>query len=284
MRTEKTVIQWLKDASPVLYKKTESPLSDARVLLSRHLQVNTAWLAAHPDEILDLDCLAELDQKLNQLASGVPLPYVINHWEFFGLDFYITPAVLIPRPETEILVEVALAWLDEHPQVTTAYDVGTGSGCIAVALANQKPRLHVVAIDKSKSALDVAKENVEHHRLTKQIDLKQNDLLAGLPADEIHLVCANLPYIPTGDLPSLDVAQHEPIQALDGGVDGLDLSRALLEEAAPQLRRPYCILLELEYRQADAMITFAETLLHNASINIIKDISGLSRVICIEGE
>jgi release factor glutamine methyltransferase len=284
MKTEKTVIQWLKDASLVLFKKTESPLSDARVLLSRHLQVNTAWLAAHPDEILGLECLAELDQQLSQLASGVPLPYVINHWEFFGLDFYVTPAVLIPRPETEILVEVALAWLDEHPQVSKAYDVGTGSGCIAVALAHQKPRLQVVAIDKSESALDVAKENVKRHNLTKQIDLRQNDLLAGLPIEDIHLMCANLPYIPSGDLLVLDVARHEPIQALDGGVDGLDLSHALLKQASPRLNPPFCILLEMEYRQAEAMVSFTEKLLPEASVNVIRDISGLSRVICIEGE
>lgn len=284
MTTEITVLQWLKDASLILYKKTDSPLSDARVILSRQLNVNTTWLAAHPDSVLDSGCLSELQEKLDQLVSGVPLPYVIQHWEFFGLDFYVTPAVLIPRPETEILVELALSWLDEHPQVSKAFDVGTGTGCISVALAHHKSRLHIIAIDKSETALEVARINIDRHHLSDRITLVQSDMLTGIRDEYIQLLCANLPYIQTSDLVDLPVSRHEPIAALDGGEDGMDYHRILLRQAKPLLMAPYYILLEMEYRQAEKLMKIAAETLPGSMSHIVKDISGLSRVICIESE
>jgi release factor glutamine methyltransferase len=181
---------------------------------------------AHP-EIPDQ---AQLDpeQAVCRFENGEPLPYILGHWEFLGIEFGITPEVLIPRPETELLVEKAIAWLQESPVRRTVADVGTGSGIIAVSVAVHIPDAQVLATDISYQALRVARANARKFDVSSRIDFIQCDILPQHPdplptQGHFDLICANLPYIPTESLHRLPIYQREPTIALDGGEDGLDL-------------------------------------------------------------
>ncbi len=200
------------------------------------------------------------------------------------MDFYITPDVLIPRPETELLVEQGLAWLVKHSDIHTGYDIGTGSGNIAISLACNHPNLHMVAVDTSEAALAVAEQNINQHGLSDRIQLIQSNLLESVPINEYHFLCANLPYIPRGEVLNLQVAQYEPIKALDGGLDGLDYYRTLIEQVAPFLSQPFCLLLEIEYRQSDAIRLIIQNAISGAEIQIFPDLAGLPRIVKVEGE
>jgi release factor glutamine methyltransferase len=218
---------------------------------------------------------------LNQRAQGVALPYLLGEWEFYGLPFWVSPAVLIPRPETELLVERALAWLQSHPACTRAVDVGTGSGCIAVTLARKRPQLHVDALDLSFPALQVARRNVGRHQVTDHVCLVQGDLLAPL-AGPYRLVCANLPYIPSASLAALPVAANEPRLALDGGRDGLIVIQELLLQARRVTAPGTCLLLEVEYRQGAEAIALAGQIFPQAQIQVHRDLAGLDRLLEVQ--
>ncbi len=278
-----TILDWLSENSTRLQGITETPLNDVRVLLSDHLNINPTWLASHPDEIMSLASLIGLEEKMEQLISGFPLPYILKHWEFYGLDFYVTPDVLIPRPETEVLVEHGLDWLANHPEIHTGFDIGTGSGNIAISLAWHDPSLQMTAADRSEAALAVAQINVDRHKLSDRLQLTKSNLMESIPTTEIHFLCANLPYIPREDLINLQVAQYEPIIALDGGLDGLDYYRALLQQVSPRLSPPFCLLLEMEYRQSEALTMIIKDSLPETDIRIIPDLAGLLRIMMITG-
>jgi release factor glutamine methyltransferase len=254
---------------------------DAQVLLAHITGRTRAWVLAHPELALTGEEEINLEAALARLEQGEPLPYVLGHWEFYGLDFWVTPATLIPRPETELLVESAMEWLGLHPGRRLAADVGTGTGCIAVALAAHFPDLHLLACDISLQALKVAQKNVLRHGLRSQISCLQADLLP--PARQpFNLICANLPYIPSEALKSLAVASWEPCQALDGGPDGLDPVRRLLN-SAPAALAPGCrMLLEIEATQGAAALELARSAFPRAEVVLIQDLAGRDRLICIQ--
>src|SRR5512143_2162838 len=156
--------QVLEATAARLSTVSESPQLDAQVLLAYVLDKPRTWVLAHPDSAPEPEAALKLEPMLRRLEQGEPLPYVLGHQEFFGLDFELTPDVLIPRPETELLVEKALAWLEAAPERRTVADVGTGSGCIAVSLATRLPDLHVLATDISMAALRVARRNAQKFR------------------------------------------------------------------------------------------------------------------------
>jgi release factor glutamine methyltransferase len=260
---------------------SETPGLDAQVLLAHILQRDRAWILAHPEHALSPGELDQLDQAEQRLAREEPLPYVLGHWEFYGLNYALSPDVLIPRPETELLVETALTWLQAHPEVRFAADVGTGSGCIAVALAANCPDLQIIACDLSLPALRVARQNAIHHNVADRIHLFQGDLLAPA-AGPFALVCANLPYIPTRTLMDLPVADHEPRQALDGGPDGLVLVARLLDQLMSRLAPRGLALLEIEATCGAAALTATRRVVPEATIQIRKDLYGLDRLVCIE--
>lgn len=185
---------------------------------------------------------------VQRLERGEPLPYVLGHWEFFGLDFDLTPEVLIPRPETELLVERAIPWLQSSSQRRSIADIGTGCGCIAVSIAKHISSGHILATDISSAALEVARRNANKHHVENQIEFIECDILPKSFSDErrFDLICANLPYIPTGKLRNLPIYGREPALALDGGDDGLDLFRRLLAIAPKRLAPGGRILLEIE--------------------------------------
>ncbi len=251
---------------------------EAQLLLSAVLGKSRAWLIAHPEAEIDPEQQVRLDRLLEQLADGIPLPYLLGHWEFYGLDFIVSPAVLIPRPETELLVEHAIAWLQGDPSKRAVADVGTGSGCIAISIARQCPEVQFVATDISWEALQVARQNAIRHGVSRRLRLVQCDLLSAV-SGPFDLVCANLPYIPKPALAELPVARHEPIQALDGGPDGLAAIRGLLGEAHRWLAPGGRLLLEMQLDQGEAIQQSVERFFTAAQVIIHPDLAGLPRLV-----
>ncbi len=281
MTTTITIAEWLSRAIQTLRPITETPSIEAQALLAHVLGASRAYLLAHPEQPLDENTLESLERLLRRLEQGEPLPYVLGGQEFYGLPIKVTPAVLIPRPETEVLVEYALTWLRENPSRRTAIDVGTGSGCIAISLAHHIPDLKVLALDRSRAALRVAQENVIHYGLFNRICLVQSDLLRpiGLITD---LICANLPYIPSSRLPALKVTQFEPLEALDGGPKGLDLIQCLLEQAPYRLSAGGLLLAEIDASHADVLPSLARRFFPRARIEVRPDLAGLPRLLVIQ--
>lgn len=273
--------EWLKKARAQLKHFSDQPALESELLLAHQLGRSRAWVLAHNDHNLSSEQTTNLNEQLIQLCAGKPLPYILGHWEFFGLDFMVSPAVLIPRPETEMLVETALQWLQQNPTARRAVDVGTGSGCIAITLCRHIPDLNMTGIDLFDDALAISEKNAFLHQLQDRITLIQSDLLSACDA-RFNLICANLPYIPTGTLQSLRVSKHEPSTALDGGEDGLNLIDRLLHQAANHLASGGLILLEIEAGQGDSSRLLARACFPNASIEVKNDLAGLPRLLCVQ--
>jgi release factor glutamine methyltransferase len=249
--------------------------------MMKTLGVTRAWVIAHPEAVLTPGQSESFEHDLTQVASGTALPYVIGSWEFFGRPFIVTRDVLIPRPETEILVTAALRWLGERPHGRRVVDVGCGSGCIAISLALDMPEHKIHAVDVSPSALAVARRNAEAYHLEGEITLVEGDLLA--PFDgPFDLVCANLPYIPTDRLAELDVAMREPSLALDGGPDGLAGVERLALQLESRLAPGGQVLLELDPEQMDRASAIMCAVLPGAATNVLADLSGRDRVLVVD--
>ena len=263
---------------------SETPVLDAQVLLAHVLGKPRTWLLAHPEVNPDASETLRLEALMRRLEGGEVLPYLLGHQEFFGLDFDVTPDVLIPRPETELLVESAVAWLGAKPDRRTVADVGTGCGCIAICLAHSISDVRVLATEISRPALRVAAANSRKHRVSERIDLLQCDLLPscaeGLPTDRyFDLVCANLPYIPSATLHQLPIYGREPTVALDGGIDGLDLVHRLLSLAPDWLAPHGLILLEIEASQGNQALSLAYDAFSESTIHLHQDLTGRDRLL-----
>lgn len=266
---------------------SDTPALDASVLLAHILNKPRTWVMAHPELTLTSEQQEQLDNALARFEDGEPFPYILGHWEFFGLDFEITQDVLIPRPETELLVEKAIAWLQESPVRRTVADVGTGSGAIAVAIAVSVPDTHILATDISYKALEVARKNAQKFNVTDRIDFIECDILPPRPDSfptESHfdLVCANLPYIPTDTLRGLPIYSREPTLALDGGVDGLDLFRRLMKIVPDWLAPNGLILLEIEATCGVHALNLAYDMFSQAEIHLHQDLTGHDRLLEIQ--
>lgn len=225
----------------------------------------------------------QLERLVQERTRGIPLPYILGHWEFFGLDFLVTPDTLIPRPETETLVEYALDWLREQPRRRSAADVGTGTGCIAISLATQIPDLRFVCTDISFPALSVAGQNAQKHGVENRIDFVQADLLS-CARTTFDLICANLPYIPSQKLRELEIYGREPSLALDGGPDGLDLIGRMLQESRQRLSGSGLLLLEIEAEQGAAVLSLAQNTFQDGRVHLQSDLAGRDRLVLVQME
>jgi release factor glutamine methyltransferase len=267
--------------------------SDARIeaelLLAYSLGCTRTQLFAQytrvptPEEAVDFETL------LQRRLQGEPLAYITGHCEFYGLDLVVTPDVLIPRPETEQMVSMAMGELVAAQRRRRAVqdwmlaDIGTGSGAIAVALACRLPRCKVYAVDVSEAALAVARNNSARHGVTSRTLFRRGDLLAPV-AEPVDAILANLPYIPTEDMATLqvEVRDFEPRQALDGGPDGLDLYRQLLPQV-PRLLQPGGFLIcEIGVGQAGVMRQIAERSFPRGRITLHPDFAGIPRMLRVE--
>jgi release factor glutamine methyltransferase len=270
----------LNEARRRLAPNSESAALDGQVLLAHLLGVSRAWVLAHPEAQLSPEQESALQAALDRLEGGEPLPYVLGHWEFYGLDLIVTPEVLIPRPETELLVEQALSWLGQRSERHSVVDVGSGSGCIAVALAVNLPGLRLLASDISGPALRVSRRNALKHQVDGRVDFVQADLLPPT-APPFDLICANLPYIPLAELKSLPVYRFEPLLALSSGADGLDLIGRLLRSAPPRLAPGGMLLLEIEASQGSRALALARSIFPLAEIQVLRDLAGRERLLRI---
>lgn len=260
--------------------KFKAPLETGLLLISFGLQKPKTWILAHPEFLVNSEALASIKQFTLRLLKGEPLPYITNQQEFYGLPFIVSPAVLIPRPETELLVENAIKWLKANPQARSVLDVGTGSGCIAITLAKTFSELIFTAIDISLDALKIAKINAERNDVMQHINFLESDLLFSVDGN-FDVMCANLPYIPTSKLSQVNSLAYEPRLALDGGEDGLLLIRKLLLQAAGHINSPGLILLEIEESTGEAALEVAKQTFPDAAIVLQRDLADKERLISI---
>lgn len=232
----------------------ETARLDAELLIAHALDLQRVMLYARFDQPLAAPELAKIRGLVKRRGAGEPVAYLTGTREFWSLEMAVAPAVLIPRPDTEVLVEEALTRASET-EVRRIADVGTGTGCIAIALAKELPVAEIWALERAPDALAVATKNIETHGLTERVHPVQSNLLAGLPAsaEPLDLLVANLPYVDAEAMSRLDatVRDFEPHVALHGGADGLDLIRALVDVAPQKLRPGGIIALEAGYDQLE---------------------------------
>ncbi len=276
-----TIQEALKRASYLLAGCSESPRLDARVLLGILLKKDSAYLYAHPEKpLLPLEEKAYFSQ-IRRRRQGEPVAYITGEKEFMGLSFRVTPAVLIPRPETEILVEAALRAVRQSPlpPPLQVLDIGTGSGAIALSLAHYLPGARVTALDSSPGALEVARENARRLGLLSRVCFLKADLLPPLPPPRpFNLVVGNPPYIPSeelGRLP-LSVRAYEPREALDGGPDGLAFYRRLLPPPPALLAPGGTLALEVGAGQSREVSSLCPPPYRS---KVVKDYAGIDRVV-----
>ena len=295
-------------------RNIENPSFESEVLLRHILQINRAQLFLEKEQQLPLDKEQLFLRLIERCLQGEPAAYIIQRREFYGLDFYVDPRVLIPRPETELLVEEALDFAKNHFMLTIA-DIGTGSGAIAISLAvkllispfphpvilerseesqggvtpllqapvTPDPKLinnnvKIYATDISTSALEVARLNCEKHHVTENIKLLQGDLLDPLPRP-VDILIANLPYVSTADFALMPSARYEPSQALDGGESGLDQIFRLCRQIEGKVKPGGCVLLEIGMGQGQSVKDYLQILFKDTLIEIIPDLAGIERVL-----
>ena len=231
---------------------------DAEVLARHVLSWDRATLVAHGREPAPPGFAGVFDALIARRARREPVAQIVGQREFWGLDFEVTPDVLIPRPETEFVVEEAIAFAAEY-RCRTAIDVGTGSGCIAVSIAHELPSVHITATDCSDAALAVARRNAARHRVSDRISFVLTDLLDGVDGP-VDLIVSNPPYVPEPNAPALqaEVVRFEPPAALFGGADGLAVIRRLLHAARPRLAEHGRLIIEFGLGQDDEVSALAE--------------------------
>ena len=273
-----TVGEALEGASRKLRQHSDSPGTDAQLLLGEALGQPRAWILAHPESELSSAQLAQFEVSLTEVLDGAALPHVLGWWEFYGRRFQLEPQVLIPRPETELLVEQALS---RSVPASRILDLGTGSGCIAVTLALELPESHTTASDLSWEALQVARRNITAHGVERTVTLVNSNLVEAF-AGPFDLISANLPYIASDHLPKLEVAGREPKIALDGGSLGAELIYQTLERLPEILAQGGWALFEIDPDQAASVIDQARSSFPSAGLRIEKDLAGLDRLLIIE--
>jgi len=283
-------------------------------LLMHALERDRAWMYGHPEESLDPAAAEKFRALIARRAAGEPVQYLTGKQEFWGLEFEVTPAVLIPRPETEHVVEVALARLGERgikihmdtgaPRETLRVaDVGTGSGCLAVALAWELPHAEVVATDISEPALEIARRNAARHGVAERVHFLQHDLLTGLAQTDpsgvvarhamaastqnrplFDLIVSNPPYIARNEAEQLqrEVRDHEPHAALFGGPTGTEMYQRLIDQARDQLRDHGILVLELGHDSAERVRGIFDAQPAWTKVAITMDLAGIPRVLAAE--
>jgi release factor glutamine methyltransferase len=255
---------------------------EAEVLLRYTLNLDRAHLYACLQEDLSAGDQAVFHTLLARRLAHEPTAYIVGQREFYGLDLETAPAALIPRPETELLVQEALARA-RHSEGLLIVDVGTGNGAIAVALAVHLRQAALVAIDLSREALALAARNARRHGVESRISFLQADLLAPL-AQPVDLIVANLPYVRSEDWEALppEIREHEPRIALDGGPDGLREIGRLLEQAPSHLRPGGSLLVEMGFLQAAPALALAWRCFPGAAARILPDAAGLERLLAVD--
>ncbi len=272
-----TLKQALSRAREILIADTIEDASLESELLLRHtLNISRVQLYQ------DLDCELSSKQEetfwnlIKRRLTHEPTAYIIGHREFYGLDFHVNPSVLIPRPESELLVEKTLS-LAQSRNMSTVADIGTGCGAIAISLALNLPQTKIYATDISASALEVTLINCQKHGVVNRIHLLRGDMFDSLP-EPVDLIVANLPYVKESEI---DADGFEPTLALSGGTDGLKKIHQLCQQVNNKLHSTGYLLLEIGQGQEGAVITLLRGLFPSAEIEVESDLSGIDRVVSL---
>jgi len=291
-----TISQLLDKSTKQLNKnKMQNPLFEAELLLSHVLKKSREYILAHPEKLLTKTLISNYHKLINKRLKGIPLAYIVGYKYFYGLKFLVNKNVLIPRPETELMVDEALKLLHSKKS-TTIIDVGTGSGCIIISIATKMsfgyPKLifNYFATDISKLALEVAKKNAKIHKVNKKISFRQGNLLEPFLKNKLKIdnckliIICNLPYLIPKQLKNSPTIQFEPKLALSGGQDGLRYYRKLLKQIGRLCNKLYVIgymLIEVDPSQSKEIKKLVKHHLPNSKIQIKKDLRGLNRLVII---
>ena len=253
---------------------------EAEVLLAHALGIDRAHLLADLRGALSLKQTATFDALLRQRTAREPLAYIVGHREFYGIEIVCSPAALIPRPESEMLVDLALEEARRRGEIRIV-DVGAGTGAIAVAIALNAPNARVLATDVSDAALALARRNAERHGVESRVALRKADLLDGLGAFDV--IVANLPYVSEGDWRALapELRDHEPKMALIGGETGTEIIEAMLRQAPPHLAPGGVLAAEIGAAQGAAVLRVVREAFPEAAVCVIKDLAGLDRMLVV---
>jgi len=257
---------------------------DAEALLSHVLRKNRAWIITHGENSLDDASSAIFRDAIGRRTKREPLQYIIGNQEFWGLEFMVTPDVLIPRPETEFIIEAALATIEDRIGPARIIDLCTGSGCIAVSLAKELSGAHVLAIDTSARALLVAKKNAANHGVSDRIRFFEGDLFEPLKQfdmpGQMDLIVSNPPYVRADELDTLqpEVRDFEPEMALIAGPEGTELAKRIIQLAPKYLKKNGALIMEMGLGQAAALRNIAGKTGAYTAPEIIKDLAGIERI------
>ena len=266
---------------------SEEASLEAELLLAHTLSTDRTHLFQRLRDQLAPDAESAFDALLQRRLAHEPTPYILGRREFYGLELEVTPAAIIPRPETETLVELVIAFVRTRVagRGTQVADVGVGCGAIAVALATELPEADVIATDISPHALALARRNARRHRLAERIRFLQGDLLSALGGlnTPVDIIAANLPYVRRDDFEAAppEIRDHEPRLGLDGGPDGLRLIQRLLRTAPPHLKPGGALFAEIGEQQAGGARSLARESFPEARIEVKRDLSGLDRVLVL---
>ncbi len=275
-----TIKQALSRARKILTANNieDAPL-ESELLLRHALKISRPKLYLELDRELNPQQDKDFRHLIKRRLNNEPIAYITRHREFYGLDFYVDSNVLIPRPESELLVEKALK-LAQEQAVSTIVEVGTGCGAIAISLALSLPQAKIYATDISAAALKVALFNCQKHGVADRICLLPGDMLDLLP-EPVDLVVANLPYVRETELSQVNTLDFEPRLALNGGWDGLEKIGQLCSQIGGKLRPGGCLLLEIGQGQGGAVTTLLRSLFPSAEIEVAPDLSGIDRVVSL---
>jgi len=262
---------------------SDGNISDAslegEILLRYVLWIDRSRLFSSLDQ--ELTALQEkaLAGLLERRLQGEPTAYITGHREFYGLDFKVDRNVLIPRPETELLVEKAVR-ISKRYKIVSIADIGTGCGAIAISLAVNVPDITIYATDVLTAALEIAEANCRNHGVSERITFLQGDMLEPLP-EPVDMIIANLPYVKASELPEAGPLDFEPRLALDGGEEGLDILRNICVQAGSKLREKGWMLLEIGQGQAEDVTELLQITYPSAKIELESDLAGIERVVCL---
>lgn len=280
-----TIEKLLKDGLKIIKERDyNNPFLDVQVILAYLLKKDRIYLYIHKNEIVDEETIEKYYKMLQKRNNGYPLQYIVNSQEFMGLEFFVREGVLIPRPDTEILVEkiinIAKNKLIKKEEINIL-DIGTGSGAIAISLAYYLRKAKVTAIDNSEISLEIAKINAEKHNIVN-ISINKGDLFNNLNAEEkFDIVVSNPPYIETDEIKKLqtEVSVYEPKEALDGGKDGLKYYREIVKKFSEISREKGILGVEIGNKQKEKVIKIFNNYNNFSKIENYKDYSGNDRVI-----
>lgn len=278
---------WVRSRQRLERAAIPDPGIEAQVLLRSSLGIDRTTFHASPERELSDKDAERLERTVERRIEGEPLSYITGHREFYGLDFVVTPDVLVPRQETEFLVEAVLKYgrnREEDESALTIADIGTGSGAIAVALGRHLPNATVYATDVSQGALRVADENVRRHVLGGRVHLRHGDLFEALDGP-VDVVASNPPYLSTNEAADLppDV-QREPRLALAAGTDGMDVLHRLIVGAREYVNPGGLLAVEIDPRRLEAAESLARETLVGGDVAVVKDHAGLDRVVTVRLE